>query len=119
MPPVVCENATCMCAAGTAPQPLSVTSQMIYKIDGMKVATIMDMTPGVNLKPFGTCNILTASASGVPTPCVPAPVGPWQPGSVVQGVMGLKVLTIPATVNCGVGGVISVVQPNNIIEQSV
>jgi hypothetical protein len=115
----VVEGAMMMCAAGTAPMPLSVTSNVTVTIDGLPIATIMDMAPEVNIPSFGTCNILTAAALGVPTPCVPAPVGPWMPGSVVQTINELPVLTMPATCQCGIGGVITVTEPGQVVEESM
>ena len=41
----VVEGAMMMCAAGTAPMPLTVLSNLTVTIDGLPVATIMDMEP--------------------------------------------------------------------------
>lgn len=119
MPQAVCQGAMCICPLGTAPATLTVTSQMIYKIGGMLVATIQDCAPMVNLPPFGTCNTLTAAASGVPTPCALAPVGMWMPGSVVQRINNIPVLTQVCTLACGIGGVVTITNPNNLIEQTL
>lgn len=116
--PVVVQEALMMCVAGTAPAPLQVTSQEFVRIDGMAVATIMDCAPEVNIPSFGTCNILTAAALGVPTPCVPATM-PWVPGSVVQTINGLPVLTMPATCQCAIGGVITITEPGQVNEISM
>ena len=114
--PVVVQEALMMCDMGTAPMPLTVTSNETVRINGFAVATIMDIAPMVNIPPFATCNILTAAALGVPTPCVPAPVGPWVPGSVVQTINGLPVLNLPATCQCGVGGTITITEPGQTVE---
>src|SRR5207248_5678867 len=90
---VVCQGALCACNQGAAPTPLTVTSQQIRTVAGMLVATIMDFAPVANVKPFGVCQQLTKMAAGVPTPCVPAPVGPWAPGSKVDLVTNFPVLT--------------------------
>lgn len=116
--PIACDGALCQCAAGSSPAALTVTCQPIYKIGGSLAATIMDMTPGANVKPFGTCSILTAAAQGVTTPCVPAPVAPWTPGSMIQKVYGLPLLLLSAKLQCGIGGAISIVEPRNMIEVS-
>jgi hypothetical protein len=118
MPKVVCQGAMCSCPMGSAPSTLSVTSQQIAKIGGMLVATIQDCAPGANLPPFGTCQILTASAMGVPTPCAMAPAGMWVPGSIVQKINNVPVLTDASKLMCGIGGVISIVNPSNIIEDT-
>jgi len=107
-----------MCAMGTAPSTLSVTSQQIVKVGGMLVATIQDCATGANLPPFGTCNTLTAAASGVPTPCAMVPAGMWTPGSIVKKINHVPVLTQPSMLTCGIGGVITITNPSNIIMQA-
>src|SRR5687768_7231252 len=97
---VVCQNALCQCDQGAAPSPLAVTSQMSVTIRDMMVATVMDMAPMANVKPFGTCQQLTKMASGVPQPCIPAPTGPWSPGSEVEFIHGVKVLTRDSKLTC-------------------
>lgn len=118
MPQAVCQGAMCTCPLGSAPSTLSVTSQQVAKIGGMLVATIQDCVTGTNLPPFGTCQILTASAMGVPTPCAMAPAGTWLPGSLVQRINNLPVLTDTSKLICGIGGVITITNPNNLIEQT-
>jgi hypothetical protein len=100
------------CTCGDAPAPLTVTSQTACMVGGKLAATILDIAPTTNIPPFGTCKTLTAAASGTPTPCVPAPAGPWSPGSTSIVTVG----TIPGLLNtdklaCTVGGMISVVEP--------
>ncbi|OAI41312.1 hypothetical protein AYO40_03390 [Planctomycetaceae bacterium SCGC AG-212-D15] len=82
----------------------------------MPVATVMDFAPVANVVPFGICQQLTKMASGVPTPCVPAPTGPWMPGSLVESILGLKVLTADSQLICGVGGQISIKMPGAIVD---
>jgi hypothetical protein len=116
--PVVVEGAAMMCDMGDAPMSLVVTSQMVATIDGCLVATVADCVPVDNIPPFGTCSVLTAAALGVPTPCVPAPTGPWAPGSLETSIDGLPVLTTPATTMCGLGGCISIAEPGQVLEES-
>lgn len=116
--PVVVQEAMMACVAGTAPMALQVTSQQLVTIDGLPAATIMDCVPMENIPPFGTCNLLTAEAAGVPCPCVPAPTGPWTPGSEVQKINGFPVLTMPAMLQCGIGGVISITEAGQEIDLS-
>ncbi|MGL4465345.1 MAG: PAAR-like protein, partial [Planctomycetia bacterium] len=71
--------ALCSCDMGASPTPLVVTSQFAVTISGLPAATIADCLPITNIVPFITCKVLTAAALGVPTPCVPAPVGSWMP----------------------------------------
>ena len=109
---VVCMGALCQCNQGAAPTPLTVTSQQIVSVNGMLVATVADSAPLVNVKPFGICQQLTKLAAGVPTPCIPAPTGPWTPGSKVDHINGFPVLTADSKVMCGVGGQITIANPN-------
>jgi hypothetical protein len=105
-------GATLQCTCGSAPAKLIVTSQLQAKVDNQPAATILDHAPTVNIPPFGTCSVLTAAASGVPTPCVPAPAGPWTPGSKSNVKIGNQ-LALLATdkLNCTIAGVITVVDP--------
>ncbi|MCP4570767.1 MAG: DUF4280 domain-containing protein [bacterium] len=115
MPQVVCQGAMCSCTVGSAPAMLTVTSQQVARVGGMAIATVMDFATGANLPPFGTCQILTAAASGTPTPCAMVPAGPWQPGSMVKKITGMTALTDASKLTCGVGGVISITNPANIV----
>lgn len=109
---VVCNGAMCSCTQGAAPTPLTVTSQQILTIQNIPVATIQDAAPVGNIKPFGNCKVLTTAASGTPTPCAPALAPAWTPGSTVQSVNNVPVLTKDSTLVCTVGGVISITNPN-------
>lgn len=113
MPPIVVMGAMLTCNQGAAPTALIVTPE--NKTIGVMrpIATVMDNIPIKNIVPFGTCKILTAAASGVPTPCVPATVAPWSPGSptVLIGAVGFKALTSNSKLQCTIGGSISIIQP--------
>ena len=111
MSQVVTQTAPMRCNQGNAPMNLVVTMQQIVKINGNLVATVDDVVPLSNIPPFGTCKILTTTAQGVPTPCVPAPTGPWQPGSKIQKINGFAVLTKDSKCTCGIGGQISFDSP--------
>lgn len=116
---LVCMNALCACNKGAAPTPLTVTSQQLRTVNNQLVATVMDFAPIVNIKPFGICQQLTNLASGVPTPCVPVPVGPWSPGSAIETITNLAVLTADSKLTCGVGGEITIKFPNCTLELTV
>lgn len=112
MPLAVVNTAQLQCTCGDAPTPLTVTSQMQVKIGNQLAATIMDHVPVTNIAPFGTCKTLTAAASGVPTPCVPATVAPWTPGSTsVVMIGGFPALLSTDRLTCTIGGVISIISP--------
>jgi hypothetical protein len=111
-------GASMACTMGAAPASLIVTSQPIEKIDDLLIATVLDCVPVTNIPPFGTCQTLTAAASGVPTPCVPAPTGPWKPGSLIAKINSLAVLTMPAQTMCGIGGCISITDAGQTVEVS-
>lgn len=105
-------GATLQCTCGSAPAKLSVTSQGQTQIENQLAATIMDMAPGANIPPFGTCTVLTTAASGTPTPCALAPAGPWKPGSTsVVLIGGPQALLNTDMLICSIPGKISVVDP--------
>src|SRR4051795_12608250 len=108
---LVVMGAMCSCTQGTAPGSLVVLPT--NKVPGCKVpaANIMDNVPMTNIMPFGTCNILTSAAAGVPTPCVPATAAPWAPGSPTVMVRGQPALNNSSTCNCSIGGVIAINNP--------
>jgi hypothetical protein len=82
--------------------------------ESLVAANIMDYVPFVNIPVFGTCKILTAAASGVPTPCVPATVAPWAPGSPTVMVRGMPALNSTSKCVCTIGGMISIVSPGAV-----
>lgn len=104
-------GAMLMCTAGASPMPLVLTPENRTNGTARSVATIMDFVPGKNIPTFGNCKILTAAASGTPTPCVPATVAPWVPGSPTVMVAGKPALTAMSKLQCTVGGTISITQP--------
>lgn len=111
--PVV-QTSLCTCSFGTAPCPLSVTSQQTVSTCNMLQATIMDNKPAT----FGMCNnpanptvaSATAAAMGVltPMPCVPLTLSPWTPGAVTITVCGKTLLNNSSKLMCSYGGVISI-----------
>lgn len=108
----VVQGATLQCTCGSTPSKLTVTSQQQAKIDEKLAATIMDHAPVANIAPFGNCKVLTAAASGTPTPCVPVTPGPWTPGSATRVTIGkFPALLNTDTLACVVPGVISIVDP--------
>ncbi|MFN2608113.1 MAG: DUF4280 domain-containing protein [Acidimicrobiales bacterium] len=128
MPPLVTAGTTIKCSFGAAPTPLNVLPTSGTVAGGMPVATIADMVPFVNIVPFGVCTSLanptvataTAAALGVltPMPCVPAPVGPWVPGSPTVLVGGRPALQSTSMCTCAYAGVISVVMPTQVTVQA-
>lgn len=95
------------CTQGAAPTPLIVVPVDVVLGDA-PLATIMDFAPMKNVVPFGTCKILTAAASGVSTPCVPATAAPWAPGAKVVKIGQFPALTDGCSLVCSIGGKISV-----------
>ena len=114
--PLQVVNATnqIMCPAGVTPTPLIVTTNQTVFGTKQLCATIMDCAPITNIVPFGVCSILTAAASGVPTPCVPAPAGPWQTGSPTTKHQKIPALRQCDKLQCTVGGMISVLNPGQM-----
>lgn len=115
MAQLVVMGAQLQCTSGTAPSVLSVPAAMITG-EVKPTANIMDHVPMMNIMPFGTCNVLTAAASGVPTPCVPATAAPWAPGSATVMVRGMPALNNTSKCVCSIGGVISVTNPGTTKE---
>lgn len=121
MPPLVTAGSTIQCSFGVAPTPLNVLPSAATVAGGAPAATIFDVVPFVNIVPFGVCTSLanptvaaaTAAALGVltPMPCIPAPVGPWVPGSPTVLVGNKPALTSASACTCAYGGVITVVLP--------
>ena len=104
MAQLVTVGANCMCAMGTAPAPLKISSQQVVTTGGKPLGTIQDVNPMMNIGPFGMCTSLanpavasaTAAALGVltPQPCVPAPAGTWIPTSPTVIINGKPCLTM-------------------------
>src|SRR5262245_37596847 len=112
MPLAVVMGATLQCTCGSAPSKLVVTSQLQAKVGTQLAAPVMDHAPAVNIPPFGTCSVLTAVASGTPTPCVPAPAGPWAPGSRSNVKIGNQLVLLASDkLTCTAAGVIAIVDP--------
>jgi hypothetical protein len=55
----------------------------------------------------------TAAAEGVltPMPCIPVPVGPWQPGVQDMMVGNIPAVDVNCTLNCAWGGLIQITTP--------
>ena len=104
----VSATASIKCTCGDAPTPLLVVDPRVTN-ETLMAANIQDYIPFVNINPFGTCKVLTTAAGGTPTPCVPATVAPWAPGSPTVLVRGAPALNNSSKCVCTVGGMISVV----------
>lgn len=115
MAQLVTMGAQLQCAMGTAPSVLMVVDARVTG-EVKPSANIMDHIPMTNILPFGTCNILTAAAAGVPTPCVPATAAPWAPGSATVMVRGMPALNNSSKCICSIGGVISITNPGTTKE---
>jgi len=107
---LVVMGAQLKCPQGAAPSAL-IADAVETVLGDAPVATIMDFKPMKNIPPFGTCKILTAAASGVSTPCVPATVAPWTPGSPVVSIGVFPALTEDSKCVCAIGGTIEVSDP--------
>jgi len=115
MAQLVTMGAQLQCTSGTAPSVLAVVAPPVTG-EMKPTANIMDHIPMTNIMPFGTCNVLTAAASGVPTPCVPATAAPWAPGSPTVMVRQAPALNNSSTCTCCIGGCISIVMPGTTKE---
>ncbi|WP_296707955.1 DUF4280 domain-containing protein [Rhodoblastus sp.] len=105
---VINQLGMCYCSMGAMPTPILGTSNQTVFCSSQLAATIMDFAPIANITPFGVCATLTAAALGVPTPCVPATIGPWSPGSPTNTIQGFPNLRDCDVLPCAVGGVIMI-----------
>ena len=118
---IVIDTAKTMCAMGTAPAKLRVTSQNTVYLHNLAMATVMDHNGMTNVMPHGMCMSLanpavaaaTAAAAGVltPQPCQPVVIAPWTPGALQVFVDGKQVLHEKCICNCMWAGVIKIVSP--------
>ncbi len=117
-------GANVMCAFGTTPAPLKVTSQTTVMSEGKLNATIQDCQPLVNVGPFGMCTTLTnpqvaaatAAALGVltPQPCIPSPAGTWIPTKPAILIEGKPCLTQDCKLMCAYAGSFSITLPGQV-----
>jgi len=123
----VVAGAMLQCSFGVAPATLNVLPANKTLAGGPPAATIMDMSPMVNIVPFGMCNSManptvaaaTAAALGVltPMPCIPNTVAPWVPGSPTVLIGGMPALNDSSTCMCMWGGVIKINVPGQFTVQ--
>lgn len=114
----ICSGAVLECPFGSMPAAFSALPLSKVVIGGSPVGILSDVTPLLNISPFGMCSSVTnpavisatAAAMGTPTaaPCVPAPTGSWKdvPEDVLAG--GKSVVTNGSHLMCAWGGKISV-----------
>ena len=118
-------GAMLQCTFGAAPAPLMVIPKGASLVNATTpAATVMDNVPFANVLPFGMCRsptnplviAATAAALGAftPMPCVPAPIGPWLPGSLKVKIGGVPALESNSKLTCCWAGVIQVVNPAQI-----
>ena len=119
----VCAGATTMCSFGAAPGTLLVLP-VHQTMSGAPAGNIGDSAPMANVVPFGACSApsnptvaaATTAALGVltPMPCIPAPAGPWMPGSLKVILKGMPALDSASKAICAWGGVIQIVNPGQV-----
>jgi hypothetical protein len=104
---IVVDGAMIKCSMGDKSATLKVTSNMTYKVEGKKAATMMDFAPGANLFPpvatFGTCQPFKAT----PPPgclCTPIPAGAWMNAFTKKKIGGKPCIKGDAKLTCTRGG---------------
>lgn len=107
MSKLVCETAQLSCNQGLTPCVLSVLTNQIVRVEGKLVATVNDILP-INIASFGTCQLLTAMAQGVPQPCLPKIVSPWLQDASKLSIQGQAALNESAKAICSCGGQITI-----------
>lgn len=71
-------------------------------INGLKTITVLDVIPGINIRPFGTCSITG-------TPCTFAPAGIWSPPQGHLSVGGALLVINGSTLKCSIGGTVTAI----------
>lgn len=104
MPMHVVNGALLRCSCGAEPSRLVVLPVHREQIEDQFAANIMDHIPMANVLPFGACATLQG-------PCVPATLAPWVPGSPSVTLDDLPALDDISTLECLVGGTITVLDP--------
>ena len=120
----VCSGATLSCTCGTVPSTLAVTSQSVYKIDGLLAATVEDFISETNVPSFTMCTSTenptvqaAMDSTGVQEgACSPMITTVWAPGSTVRTFNGFAGLTSGDTLTCSYLGTISITSPAQTIE---
>ena len=100
----VVNGAQLQCTFGAAPSSLVVLPVNREKVANQFAANIMDHVPMVNIMPFGVCATLHS-------PCVPATSALWAPGSPSAMLDNQPALDDISTLECMVGGTITVRDP--------
>jgi len=111
------------CSMGASTAPLVVPDPIA--VATTPVATVADTIPMTNIPPFDMCMSLgnpevaaaTAAAEGVltPQPCVPATGAPWTPVALTARAGGLPCVLVTSMCQCDWGGVITIVDPEQVL----
>lgn len=99
------------CSFGSAPSSLLVLPKSrCFCTPVTAYATIMDYIPIINILPFGTCTSPSNPANYATgsSPCIPAIVEPWKPGSGTVLLNNFKALSKESICQCGFQGIISI-----------
>ncbi|MFN9371765.1 MAG: DUF4280 domain-containing protein [Planctomycetaceae bacterium] len=125
---LVVQGATLSCSFGTATSSLLVPPGNRPTVLGLPTANIGDHSPIANVPPFGLCWSLanpavaaaTTAALGTltPIPCIPALPTPWTPGSPKTLVATLPALNLMCRCACVWGGIVSILEPGQILATS-
>ena len=96
-------GATLVCSLGGATSKLRVIPIPIF-VEGFNAGTIIDGVGMVNIPSFGSCAVIES--------CVPATTV-WTPGNPTVLMDGIPALAQLSICHCAVGGIVSIVNPNN------
>ena len=115
--PVVITGGMLTCSMGAAPGTFTGGCTKVM-VTSKPAGTVMDITMGKNIAPFGVCMSManpavaaaTAAALGVltPQPCTPTVAGPWSPGAIKVKFESKAALLQTDMATCSFGGVITV-----------
>jgi len=112
MPRVVVHNATLQCSCGSSVSPLQAVRNQTLNLgdDHKPVASTLDHIPSTNILPFGSCSKRSWAA------CSPQTSAPWTPSGWNQvAITGDPTLTQIDLLKCDEGGIITVVDPGQVI----
>jgi hypothetical protein len=92
-----------ICTGCPSPNVLTVTMNQTVFCSGQLCATIKDRVPALNILPFPACAFNAATGT-----CIPAIPADWTPGSPTTSHQKIPALRQSDTLQCAVGGTISI-----------
>ena len=111
---LVCNGALCQCTFGAAPTPFCCLPVSMVSESKLPAGTIFDCVPGMNIVPFGTCQLKVAACIPVPV-CTFAPAGTWIPTRPTILISKKPALVSDSMLMCAMGGMIKPILPGQFM----